>query len=97
MNFAVLSAKATASESCANAGLLAISKTTTLTSYVFGSGSKGVVPSPRRRNSFLERRSAKNVLLRCERSLLKKTDQPSAAAHASTSASTDGAGWKNTR
>src|SRR5438552_3484106 len=97
INFAVASAKAAGSESFANASLLAISHTTTLTSYGFGWRSNGVVPSLIRRNSFLERRSAKNVRTRCERSLRKKADQPSATANANTNARTEGIGWKNTR
>src|SRR5206468_12511750 len=97
INFAVASTKAAGSESFANASLLAISHTTTLTSYGFGRGSKRAVPSLTRRNSFLERRSAKNVCTKCEWSLRKKADQPSAAAHANTSARTEGIGWKKTR
>src|SRR5436190_24021639 len=97
INFAVVSANAAGSRSFANASLLAISHTTTLTSYGFGRGSNGAVPSLIRRNSFLERRSAKNVLTRCEWSLRKKPDQPSASTNANTSARTEGTGWKNTR
>src|SRR6266436_9776239 len=97
INFAVVSAKAAGSESFANASLLAISHTTTLTSYGFGRGSNGAVPSLTRRNSFFERRSAKNVLTRCEWSLRKKADQASATANANTSARTEGIGWKKTR
>src|SRR5260370_2060709 len=97
INFAVASEKAAGSESSANASLLRISHTTTLTAYGFGWGSNGAVPSVTRRNSFLERRSAKNVRTRCERSLRKKADQPSVTANASTSARTEGIGWKNNR
>src|SRR6266516_7160791 len=97
INFAVASAQAVGSESFAKASLLPISQTTTLTAYGFGWGSNWVVPSVTRRNSFLERRSAKNVRTRCERSLRKKADQPSAIANANTSARTEGIGWKNTR
>src|SRR6266403_1682485 len=97
INFAAASANATGSESFANASLLALSHTTTLTSYALGSGSKGVVPLLSRRNSLFERRLAKNVRIRCERSLRKKADQPSALAHADTRARTKEIGWKNTR
>src|SRR6266516_6307779 len=97
INFAVVSANAAGSESFANASLLAISHTTTLTSYGFGRGSNGAVPSLIRRNSFLERRSAKNVLTRCEWSFRKKADQHYATANANTTARTEGIGWKNTR
>src|SRR5260370_41100045 len=97
INFAVASAKAAGSESFANASLLPISHTTTLTAYGFGWGSNGAVPSVTRRNSFLERRSAKNVRTRCERSLRKKADQPSVTANARTSAITERICWKNTR
>src|SRR5207237_9258538 len=97
INFAVASAKAAGSESFANASLLAISQTTTLTAYGFGWGSNGIVPSVTRRNYLLERRSAKNVRTRCEWSHRKTADKPSATANANTSARPEGIGWKNTR
>src|SRR5207249_9418465 len=89
INFAVVSAKAAGSESFANASLLAISHTTTLTSYGFGRGSNGSVPSLIRRNSFLERRSAKNVLTRCEWSFRNKVDQDSENDNANSSEYTE--------
>src|SRR4051812_6996493 len=97
MNFAVALVNAAGSPPSANVSLLAMSHTTTLTSYAFGSGSNEIVPSLRRRNFSFETRSANNVRIKCERSLLKKPDHPTAARSANTSARTDGADKKNTR
>ena len=80
------------------ANLLPRSHTTTLTSYAFGSASNGVVPVVRQRNSFSERRSAKNCShqMRADTSA-KKPIQPSATAAAKTSPKMQGTGWKNIR